>query len=243
MQEKWIDFHSHILPGVDDGSRSMEETLDMFRQEAEQGVGIVIATPHFYAHQDRPETFLRRRTKAEKALRQVWERGMPSVGMGAEVTYFTGMKTCEELRALCIRGTNLLLIEMPFCTWSQEVIQEISFLQNRLGYQIVLAHVERYLGFHNGRALDFLYSEGIRFQVNAGAFQRWKTRGKVLRMLQDGKISVLGSDCHNMTTRPPNLEPAIQYIDKECGTVAVRRLQKNAERLLYGTAAKQGKRV
>lgn len=243
MQEKWIDFHSHILPGIDDGSRSMEETLNMLRQEKKQGAGIVIATSHFYANQDRPETFLRRRYKAEMALRQAWEHGLPRVGLGAEVAYFTGMKTCEALKALCIRGTNILLVEMPFCTWSQEVVQEISFLQNRLGYQIVLAHVERYLGFHNTKALDVLYSEGVRFQVNAGAFLHWKTRGKVLRMIRNGNLPVLGSDCHNMTTRPPNLESAIQYIEKECGAVTVRRLQKNAERLLFGRAVKQGKRV
>lgn len=243
MQEKWIDFHTHILPGIDDGSSAIGESLKMFRREARQGVGIVIATPHFYASQDRPEAFLRRRDNAEKALRKVWGPELPKIGFGAEVAYFTGMKTCAQLKELCIRGTNLLLVEMPFCHWSEGMVQEIIFLQSQRGFQIVLAHVERYLSFRNAAAMDRLQAAGVCFQVNAGPFLHWQTRGKVLRLLKRGKVHFLGSDCHNMTTRPPNLEQAIQYIEKECGTETVKRLRKNSERLLYSAAEKQRSRV
>lgn len=243
MQEKWIDFHSHILPEIDDGSRSPDESLRMLLQEAKQGVGIVLLTPHFCASEDRPDLFLRRRNRAEKALRQIWGPEMPKVGLGAEVEYFSGMKTCAELKDLCIRGTNLLLVEMPFCRWTEGMVQELIFLKKQRGFQIVLAHVERYLKFRNSGAMEQLQAAGIRFQVNAGSFLRWQTRGKVLRLLKKGKIHVLGSDCHNMTTRPPNLEQAIQYIERECGTDTVRQLRKNSERLLYGAVLKQRRRV
>lgn len=226
MEEKWIDFHTHILPGIDDGSSSVEESLRMFRREVKQGVRIVIATPHFYANQDRPELFLRRRDRAENELRQIWGPELPRVGLGAEVEYFTGMKTCAELKELCIRGTNLLLVEMPFCRWSEGMVQEILFLQSQMGFQIILAHVERYLRFRNSAAMDRLRAAGVCFQVNAGAFLHWETRSKALRLLKQGKLQALGSDCHNMTTRPPNFESAIQYIERECGIGTVRQLQK-----------------
>lgn len=203
----------------------------------------MIATPHFYASQDRPETFLRRRDGAENALRQMWGPELPRVGLGAEVEYFAGMRACEELKDLCIRGTNLLLVEMPFCHWSESVVQEILFLQSQRGFQILLAHVERYLRFRNTAAMDRLRAAGVCFQVNAGAFLHWETRGKVLRLLKQGKLHALGSDCHNMTTRPPNLELAIQYIEKECGTETVRRLRKQSQRLLFGASANQRSRV
>ena len=65
-----IDFHSHILPGIDDGSRNVEESIALLRKEAEQGITHVIATPHFYPQHDTPERFLKRRNEAETVLRE-----------------------------------------------------------------------------------------------------------------------------------------------------------------------------
>ena len=59
-----IDFHSHILPKMDDGSHSTDESLKMLRMEAEAGIKTVAVTPHFYAELDTPETFLKRRSEA-----------------------------------------------------------------------------------------------------------------------------------------------------------------------------------
>ena len=65
-----VDFHSHILPGIDDGSKSLEMSIEMLRLEAEQGIGHVVATPHFYPQYDTPERFLERRAAAQNALRE-----------------------------------------------------------------------------------------------------------------------------------------------------------------------------
>ena len=64
-----IDFHSHVLPGVDDGSASVAESISMLRLEVEQGIHHVVATPHFYARYDSPESFLKKRDAAEELLR------------------------------------------------------------------------------------------------------------------------------------------------------------------------------
>ena len=84
------DFHSHILPGVDDGSTSLEESLAMLTLEAEQGVRHVVATPHFYAHHDTPEAFLSRRAAAEAMLREALKDHpeLPGFTVGAEVYFF-----------------------------------------------------------------------------------------------------------------------------------------------------------
>ena len=67
---KCVDFHSHILPSIDDGSRSVEESIGMLRAMAKQGITHVVATPHFYPQHDTPERFLKRRAEAEAALRE-----------------------------------------------------------------------------------------------------------------------------------------------------------------------------
>ena len=65
-----IDFHTHVLPGIDDGSCNVEESIALLRKEAEQGITHVIATPHFYPRYDTPEHFLERRAEAEAILRE-----------------------------------------------------------------------------------------------------------------------------------------------------------------------------
>ena len=85
-----IDFHSHILPGVDDGSKNLEQSLAMLQMEAAQGIKRVVATPHFYAQHDKPEKFLRKREEAQRQLRQLISEnpGLPELSIGAEVYYF-----------------------------------------------------------------------------------------------------------------------------------------------------------
>ena len=80
-----IDFHTHILPGVDDGSRSIEESLAMLQAEADAGIERVVFTPHFYASQNSPKDFLRRRQESWSALLPHMYRGLPQVSFGAEV--------------------------------------------------------------------------------------------------------------------------------------------------------------
>lgn len=112
-----IDFHSHILPAMDDGSRNIEESLQMLRMLQEQGVERVIATPHFYADENPPDVFLRRRADAWEHLRAHLTQGLPHVLLGAEVHYFQGISRTAQVRQLCIQDTGVLLLEMPFSGW------------------------------------------------------------------------------------------------------------------------------
>ena len=107
------DLHSHILPCMDDGSRSTEESLAMLAMEAAQGISLVAATPHFDPRIDEPEAFLERRSMAEAVLREAAgeDPRLPRLLMGAEVRYFRGISDCEALPLLTLAGVYAALYQ------------------------------------------------------------------------------------------------------------------------------------
>ena len=109
-----IDLHTHILPNVDDGSSSLDESLALLRMLASQGVTLTAATPHFYATSDTPEQFFRRREAAWKQLSGAMESSMPCVLLGAEVAFYRNISQMQQLERFCIGSSRLLLLEMPF---------------------------------------------------------------------------------------------------------------------------------
>ena len=130
-----VDFHSHILPAMDDGSRTPQESIAMLEMEKEQGIDRVLATPHFDARVDIPEAFLRRRAEAKTILDNAvsYCPGLPAVTLGAEVRYFPGMSHCDVLEGLTIEGTKTILIEMPFTPWESSHYRELEGLRGKLG--------------------------------------------------------------------------------------------------------------
>ena len=207
-----IDFHSHVLPGIDDGSRSVEESLEMLAASAGQGVTHMAATPHFDPLSTDPERFLARRERAAEQLRAVWQPALPSLLLGAEVYYFDGISRAAEVDALRIEGTSLLLLEMPLQTWSHRVVAEIKNLHSRPGCSVMLAHIERYLGLQKEAVWDDLLEAGVLMQCNASFFLRWSTKRRALHMFDAGRVHVLGSDCHNMADRAPRMGKALAAI-------------------------------
>lgn len=199
-----IDFHTHILPGMDDGSKSVEESIWLLQEETRQGVDTVMLTPHYYADENSPVDFLRRRYAAWKRLSEAWCREFPKVRLGAEVQYFEGICGIEDIRHLRIVGTNFLLLEMPFCRWTDRMIGDVLELNDQWQLQIVLAHIERYMAMQSPDLWARLRAYGVLMQSNVSFFGNWKTKGKALNMLANGEIHFLGTDCHNQKTRKPN---------------------------------------
>ena len=224
-----VDIHSHILPNVDDGSASPEESAQLLRLSRQQGVTLQVATPHFYATKATPDRFLARRQAAWEAL-PYDAQSMPRLLLGAEVAYFSSMCNCEALIQMQLGDSGLLLVEMPFSRWTDRMIQDVLQLQ-QLGLRPVLAHVERYDGMGQLSAYrDLLLGEGVLLQCNAAAFLPAFSR--YTRMLQKGEIHFLGSDCHNMTTRPPKLDKAAQRIGVKLGGHALEELDRFAYNML-----------
>ncbi len=201
-----IDFHTHILPGIDDGSKDVRQSLEMLRMEQKMGIDTVFLTPHFYASQNSPETFLNRREEAWERLQENLEEGQPQLLLGAEVQYYESIGYAENLRSLCIQGTNLLLLEMPFNRWDDRVVRTVLDLNGADGMQIVLAHIDRYLKFVKEDVWDLFQRSGILMQLNASAFSGLLHRRKAVSLMQNGFVQFIGSDCHNLDSRKPNWE-------------------------------------
>ena len=222
-----IDFHSHILPELDDGSRSVEESVAMLQQEAAQGIGHVIATPHFYARYDDPQVYFPARKQAYLRLRRELEYhpGLPKVTVGAEVHFFPGISHSDVLEALTIGKKRCILIEMPDSPWTEGMYQELENISQRRDMIPIVAHVDRYIApFRTYGIPDRLAELPVLVQANASFFLRGSTRNLALKLLRQDKIHLLGSDCHNLTTRPPVLGDAVEVIRQRLGEEPLERI-------------------
>ncbi len=204
---------------MDDGSGSSEESIQMLKSLRAQGVGAVVMASHFYPHEESPVEFKARRDAClARLLSAISEENLgsdeiPNMYLGAEVAYFSGISGCEPIRSLCIEGTNILLVEMPFDRWSNAVVDEICQMENRIDVKPVIAHVERYLVFKNKSQIAKLIANGIAVQFNANSFLRIGMRRKTLKLIKKGYLNVIGSDCHNITNRAPHMAEAFQVIE------------------------------
>ena len=199
-----IDFHTHILPEMDDGSFSAEESVAMLKTAAAQGITDVLLTSHYYADENSPAEFLARRAESWEKLKPYLTPDLPRVHLGAEVQYFEGICGVEDICGLRIGATEFLLLEMPFCRWTDRMIDDVLALNDHPGMQIVLAHIERYLDMQPSEVWEKLRFHGILMQSNVSFFARWRTYFRAMRMLSKHEIDFLGSDCHNMKYRRPN---------------------------------------
>ena len=220
-----IDFHAHLLPGIDDGSDSVATSVAMLEQWQRQGIRRICATPHFYADRTTPTRFLRNRQAAfEQLSAAMGETGRDTdLRLGAEVLYFSGIGSTDVLGSLCLTGTSLLLLEMPFIPWSERMLDEVAELSDR-GVTPVAAHVERYFPIQSKKVMRRFLESDILIQVNASFFLERSTQKQALKMLKEGSIHFLGSDAHNVTTRRPNLGEAVSLIRERLGERALEDL-------------------
>ena len=232
-----VDFHSHILPGIDDGCKSVKEALRMLRMEAKQGVEHVVATPHFYPQQDTPERFLRRRAASEAMLREAMagESDLPTLSIGAEVYYFRGMSESDAISELTIDNNKSILVEMPSVPWTEAMYQELEALYVKRGLLPVVAHVDRYISrFRTHGIPRRLESLPVLVQANAEFFLERSTSRMAMRMLKKGAIHLLGSDCHNLTDRKPDLGDALELIRRQLGAGALEHIRFHEKLALEG---------
>ena len=228
-----IDFHSHILPGIDDGSRHVDTSIGMLRMSREHGVDVMIATPHFYADSNRVERFVENRQRAYEQVMTCRAADIPQIMMGAEVAYFTGISRAEKVDALRIQGTDIMLLEMPFVTWSDSVVQEVRDLIEKRHFHIILAHIERFLDIPGNRSyVKQILELPVTVQVNAETLTDFRQRGRVMKMFKKDQAHIIGSDCHGMHHRMPNLWLGRQALEKKLGPDILKRVDDYGETLL-----------
>ena len=210
-----LDIHSHILPKFDDGSASTEMTMEMLRRSKQQGVDTIVSTSHFYAMSESPESFLARRAHARRRIEENLTDGAPEILYGAEVFYYPGISHSDEIASLHIRGTSLIMIELPFIPWQSSIFDELLNFQYNHRLHIVLAHVERYQDIQKRDVYRKLFDLPFYFQCNTEAFTSRRSRKLALELLDSDLLHFLGTDCHDVTDRPPNMEEARKVIEKK----------------------------
>ena len=227
-----VDFHSHVLPGMDDGSRSALQSREMLKKDLADGVTKVVCTPHFYADREDISSFLDRRAVAVRSLcRETLPAGI-TLYLGAEVAYYSGISGSADLCELCIRGTRVLLLEMPAWDWTDTAVDEVISLRKN-GLLPVLAHVDRYPGRRERELVQKMQEAEIPVSLNASAFLSWMTRRRALKMVREHPV-LLGTDCHDLSGRSPNMGRALEVIRARLGEDHVERLSGLGELTLAG---------
>ena len=229
-----VDLHTHILPGMDDGSKDADMSLAMLRMEQEQGVDTVALTSHFYREKEMPKHFLARRqaafTKLQNAIASQG-RKLPELVLGAEVAWAPHMSEWEELPQLCLGESKYLLLELPFSSWRSEMFQDIYDVLFEREIVPVFAHLERYLKIQKKDHIREILEMGTPVQVSSAPCLRFGDRRQVLNMLKKGQAQLMASDCHNLTTRPPNLRSGLDVVAKKLGAEMVRSIESNTQAL------------
>lgn len=232
MIENLVDVHSHILPGIDDGSPDVETSLKMIEALQSQGARAIVLTPHYYSDSISYEDFVARRDNALHLLEKSLPPGSPKLIPAAEVYITKYLLNNSNLDALKIGNTNYALIEHPFsCDFSQKTYDRLLSLNYDYGIKPILAHIERYPAFmDDGDLLDSYIEMGCIAQVNISSFvdSSRSLRKKLFKYLESGRIHLIGTDCHNLSYRKPDFETGVNAIIKKCGAEAVDVLERNA---------------
>ena len=217
-----IDFHSHVLPNIDDGAKDVETSLKMLEESKRQGVTTLLCTPHYYGKRRSPERFLEKRKESYALIADKIPDGL-ALRFGAEV-YFTQdmVASYEDLALLCIEDTRYIMIELPFTSqWSAKLLDRLETFIYETGCTPLIAHIERYPAVLKKPSLaKKLMDMGCLLQVNAEAFEGKATKSFVFALLQKGMVHAVGTDMHNLEDRAPNLRilsAVLSTLPKEVG--------------------------
>lgn len=229
-----IDFHSHILPEIDDGASSVEESLEMLKFCKESGVDTVVLTPHCYHTEDKDiREFIRERNEKYRILKEAIaesEGDFPEIRLGCELHLSKFHARSAFLKELAIEGTNYIMLEMPTTKWEPAIFDAIYSI-TLMGLRPIMAHIDRYLyahkkDFHNLYAFDLVY------QANADAFLIPGIRNRMPYFFESGAIHILGSDMHNLTSRTTRMADAKKRIIAKYGKNHYNFLARNARRVI-----------
>lgn len=234
----FIDLHTHILPGLDDGAKDLVMSLEMGRLYAESGIQRVVATPHFVpgtAWSATKEVILERMALLQKELLKA----------GIDLTLYPGMeiafhrklaKRLQEGTLLPLGTSRHYLIEPAFREDQSELCAVLWELADD-GFSLIIAHPERIQGFQQKiDLLAELVDHGLQLQVNTGSF--YGAYGKAAMqtahlLAAEGLIHYVASDAHNAAKRPPvTFEEwgILLVLDREHGFLE--RCLANAEKLM-----------
>ena len=207
-----IDIHTHILPNVDDGSKDIETSILMIEREIEQGVTDIVLTPHVQSTVTRANT-AKRKKQFELLKEEVSKRGLNiNLHLGAEIMYHSHIET--DFSKYQFGKNKYVLIE--FSTKAESPIEEVCFDVMAMGYQVIVAHVERY-NYLKIEDIIRIKQTGALIQTNASAIlniDKLAHKKTVKKLIKENLIDIIATDTHNMDKRSPNLLEARKVLKK-----------------------------
>ncbi len=188
------DFHSHILPGVDHGSDSVETSVKQLSLMHSFGTEVAVATSHYYPTESISvsEYIKLRDVAAGKLLDAVADKNRPRIILASEVLVCPGLENLPDLEKLLISGTDYMLIELPDVSWNGMIFQTLKAL-GKMGIRVIFAHIDRY---PPELVKDILIITKFKAQLNPGAFSSKSVHRRYSGYIDDGTVVALGSDLH-----------------------------------------------
>lgn len=228
LQGSYIDIHSHILPGVDDGPESIEQTIRMLHMAISEGINTIIATPHYEPGGDNPSV-----DELERIRKQVEEEAFNisrkiKLYLGNEVYYGeSAVSLLKAGEALTLAGSRYVLVEFPYGIDIKSMYQGMyNFLSH--GYLPILAHVERYHHIHRRPdVIEELVDMGCYIQMNCDSIVGSLLNTEVSfnrRLIKNGLVHFIASDSHSDKMRVPMMQTAVNYMLKKFSEEAVNEL-------------------
>ncbi len=211
-----IDFHSHILPNMDDGAKSAEESLELLNTLKKQGVSTVCLTPHFNVTATY-ESWEKKRNGCFELLKQNAEgNDIPDLVLGAEVMISRDICEKVDLNKLRLGDTEYIMLEIPWKKYSPWMSEEIDSIVAKYKLIPIIAHIDRYSDYY--KLDDFLekfnFSEAV-YQINVEALKSFSFRMKLKKLQKRGYRIIFGSDTHDTKKRPPHFDYYKKYVKDE----------------------------
>lgn len=216
------DIHSHILYGVDDGSKSLEMSMEMIDMAYAEGIRVQYATPHFSLDKKAQASLERMERHFEKLKAAVAEKYPDyQLYLGSELYYEPGMlEALKTGQALTMNHSRYVLVEFSFGGHYSDMLKGIKELV-AARYKPILAHVERYSCLRgNFERMDELEKLGVLFQLNTENFEGSIFSGEyryAMKLIKEGYIDFLGTDAHNTNKRAPRMKKAMDLVTKKFG--------------------------
>lgn len=230
------DLHTHILPGIDDGARNPDISMQLLELERRDQVNRIVLTPHFNCERETVKQFRQKRRKGVLDLAGPLGKSDVQIEfkLGAEIYFSTALPQLD-LRTLCFSNTDILLIELPV-EYNPGFTKDILFDLQMQGYRPLLAHVERYpYVLEHPEMLYELVCAGIYTQMNAASLLRPARDTKVIkRLIGWNLVHVLSTDTHSVHRRPPLLADGMKQIRHWFDEDMAVAMQKNADALFEG---------
>lgn len=232
-----IDIHNHVLPGIDDGSQSSEESLLILEELAAAGFTDIICTPHYIENSQYAASNVIKESKIEQLRVAARDKEIAiNLHLGNEAYITDSMDKLIKQKQIKTVGDNYLLFELPL-SGAVNNIGDITHNLHCEGYRLILAHPERYVTFQqNPEIARNLHNRGVELQANFGSIvgKYGKHAQKTIKtFLKMGIIDYFGTDVHhNDSEILAKLPKAKKKIVKIIGQEKFNSILQNAENLL-----------